>query len=299
MKSVITLKSMLTLVALVSFSLSAFSQLDLPRKSPKASTTYTIGLTDITINYGSPAVNEREIWGALEPYDKVWRAGANEATTMEFSTDIMIENQKLTAGKYSFFIIPKQGEDVKWTVIFNKVADQWGAYDYDESQDALRIDIKNKTGERTKSENRLTYRIVDQSINKGYIRFGWEKARLYIRFRVDYLDGAITNLESAVADTTQNDRHWSFYAQGADFLLSVNEKPELALKWATASTDLLSHGWNWFIRAEAEAANGDYKSAVQSIAKCKELDEASEEDNYYTNSKDKIESKLADWSSKT
>jgi hypothetical protein len=299
MKSVFSLKSMLTLVLLATFTLSAFSQLNLPRKSPKASTSYTIGLTDITINYGSPAVNEREIWGALEPYDKVWRAGANEATTMEFSTDILIENQKLPAGKYSFFIIPKEGEDVKWTIIFNKVADQWGAYAYDESQDALRVDVKNKTGERTKSEDRLTYRIVDQSMKSGYIRFGWEKARLYIRFKVDYLDAAITNLETVVADTTQSDRHWSYYAQGADFLLGVNEKPEVALQWAKASTDLFSHGWNWFIRAEAEAANGDYKSAVQSVAKCKELDEASEKDNYYTESKAKIEAKLADWSSKS
>ena len=75
--------------------------------------------------------------------------------------------------------------------------------------------------------------------------------------------------------------------------------PETALKWATASTELFSHGWNWFIRAQAEAANGDYKSAVESVAKCKELDEASEEDNYYTDMKTEIEAKLADWSSKS
>ena len=295
MKSVFSLKSMLTLIALISFTLTAYSQLDLPRKSPKASTSYTVGLTNITINYGSPAVNERQIWGALEPYDEVWRAGANEATTMEFSTDIFIENEKLAAGKYSFFIIPKA--EGAWTIIFNKVADQWGAYDYDKEQDALRLDITPKF--KKSSENRLSFRIADQGMDKGYIRFGWEKVRLFIRFRVDYLDDAIANLESAVADTTQKDRHWSYYAQGADFLLGVDEKPELALKWAKASTDLFSHGWNWFIRAEAEAANGDYKSAVQSVAKCKELDEASEKDNYYTDSKEKIETALADWSSKS
>ncbi len=295
MKSVFTLKSMLTLALLATFTVTAFSQLNLPRKSPKASTSYTVGLTDITINYGSPAVNEREIWGALEPYNKVWRAGANEATTMEFSTDILIENKKLTAGKYSFFIVPKA--EGAWTIIFNKVADQWGAYEYDESKDALRVEVTPKF--KKSSEERLTYRIADQGMNKGYIRFGWEKARLFIRFKVDYLDAAIANLVAAVADTTQKERHWSYYAQGADFLLGVNEKPETALKWAKASTDLYSHGWNWFIRANAEAANGDYKSAVQSVAKCKELDEASEKDNYYSDSKAKIEAKLADWSSKS
>ena len=283
------------MVLLATFTVTAFSQLNLPRKSPKASTSYTVGLTEITINYGSPAVNDRKIWGALEPYDKVWRAGANEATTMEFSTDIFIENQKLAAGKYSFFIIPKA--EGAWTLIFNKVADQWGAYEYDESQDALRIDISPKF--KKSSENRLTYQIVDQAMDKGYIRFGWEKARLYIRFRVDYLDQAIANLEAAVADEASKDRHWSFYAQGADFLLGVNEKPEVALKWAKASTELFDHGWNWYIRAQAEAANGDYKAAVQSVAKCKELDDASEKDNYYSDMKESIETNLADWSSKS
>ena len=84
MKSVISLKSILTLALLTTFTLTAFSQFSLPRKSPKASSSLTVGLTDITINYGSPAVNDREIWGGLVPYDEVWRAGANEATTMEF-----------------------------------------------------------------------------------------------------------------------------------------------------------------------------------------------------------------------
>ena len=212
-----------------------------------------------------------------------------------FSTDILIENQELPAGKYSFFIIPKQEGD--WTVIFNKVADQWGAYEYDAAQDALRIDITPKF--KKSSEERMTYGITDQAINKGYIRIGWEKARLYIRFSVEYLDQAIANVETAVADTTQQDRHWSYYAQGADFLLSVNEMPETALAWAKASTDLFSHGWNWYIRAQAEAANGDYKSAVESVAKVKELDEASEKDNYYTDMKSQIEANLADWSSKS
>ena len=139
MKSVFSLKTMLTFILLATFTFSAFSQLNLPRKSPKSSISYTVGLTDITINYSSPGVNDREIWGALEPYNEIWRAGANEATTMEFSTDIMIENQKVPAGKYSFFIIPKAEGD--WTLIFNKVADQWGAYRYDEKQDALRVEV--------------------------------------------------------------------------------------------------------------------------------------------------------------
>ena len=208
MKSVFSLKSMLTIIALISFSASAFSQLELPRKSPKAITGYTVGLTDITIKYGSPAANDREIWGVLEPYDQVWRAGANEATTIEISTDIFIKDQKLPAGKYSLFIIPRA--EGNWTMIFNKVADQWGAYDYDESQDALRVDVEPKF--KKGSENRLNFKIVDQRMDYGYIRFAWDKVRLIVQFKVDYLDQTIKNVEAVVADTTLNERHWSLYA---------------------------------------------------------------------------------------
>ena len=141
--------------------------------------------------------------------------------------------------------------------------------------------------------------IVDQDINKGYIRFGWEKLRLYIRFKVDYLDQTVKNLEEAVTNEESKNRHWSYYAQGADLLLSVNEKPETALKWAKASTELREHGWNYYILARAEAANGNFKNAVDHVAKCKELDDASEKDNYYTDMKGEIEAKLAEWSSKS
>lgn len=96
------------------------------------------GGADITINYGSPAVKGRTIWGELVPYDKVWRAGANEATTFETSKDIRVEGKTLPAGKYAFFTIP--GKD-KWTLIFNKEAKQWGAYSYKQDKDALRVEV--------------------------------------------------------------------------------------------------------------------------------------------------------------
>jgi len=109
------------------------------RVSPKAGVFQTIGLTDINISYSRPGVKNRKIWGELVPYNKVWRAGADEATKFTFSTDIMIEGKKLPAGSYSFFAIPGQNE---WTLIFNKVADQWGAFTYNEAEDALRIKVK-------------------------------------------------------------------------------------------------------------------------------------------------------------
>ena len=281
----------MALMAFLTISVMAMAQAQLPQKSPKASIAYTIGLTEVSIHYSSPAVKGREIWGELEPYDKVWRAGANGATTIEFSTDVTLEGQKLPAGKYAFFLIPRA--EGKWTAIFNSVTDQWGAYNYDESKDVLRVDVEPQM--KKVSEERLTYRIVDQEMDKGYIRFAWDKVRLYLRFRVNYLDQAIANVETALADTSQAERQWINLAQGADFLLGVEKKPELALQWANKSTELFSHGWNWWIKAQAQAANGDVKGALESVAKCKELDVASEKDNFYTDSKSQIEAKITEW----
>ena len=106
------------------------------KPSPAATAKGKIGAAEVTVNYSSPAVKGRKIWGGLEPYGKVWRAGANEATTVEFSKAVTVEGKALPAGKYSFFVIPTEKQ---WTVIFNKEPNQWGAYKYDQKLDALRV----------------------------------------------------------------------------------------------------------------------------------------------------------------
>lgn len=106
--------------------------------SPLKQLSGTIDGVEVTVTYGSPAAKGRTLWGELVPYEEVWRTGANEATTIEFSGDVMIEEQPLAAGKYSLFTIPGESD---WTVIFNTVSDQWGAYQYEEAKDALRAKV--------------------------------------------------------------------------------------------------------------------------------------------------------------
>lgn len=108
------------------------------RPSPPRQASGTVGTAGIVIDYGSPSVKGREIWGGLIPYGEVWRTGANEATTFEVTEDVLIEGQPLPAGKYALFTIP--GED-SWTVIFNRVHEQWGAGNYDPAEDALRVEV--------------------------------------------------------------------------------------------------------------------------------------------------------------
>jgi hypothetical protein len=107
--------------------------------STKETITGKIKDATITVDYGSPSMNGRKIWGELVPFDKIWRAGANDATTFETDKDLTVEGANLPAGKYSFFIIPNAKE---CTIIFNKVAKQWGAYKYKQEDDQLRVIVK-------------------------------------------------------------------------------------------------------------------------------------------------------------
>jgi hypothetical protein len=133
--------------------------------SPATIATGKINGATISINYSSPSVKGRVIWGELVPFDKVWRAGANDATTFETDKDLTIEGSKLPAGKYSFFVIPTNKECI---IIFNKEAKQWGAYKYDEKQDQLRVTVKQQLSD-TNTES-LTY-----TINKNSVVLSWEK----------------------------------------------------------------------------------------------------------------------------
>lgn len=109
------------------------------RVSPPRTATGEIEGINVEINYSSPSVKGRKIWGGLVPYGEVWRTGANEATTISFSKTAKVEGKNLAAGKYALFTIPGEG---KWSVIFNTVPNQWGAYEYDASKNALKVEVE-------------------------------------------------------------------------------------------------------------------------------------------------------------
>ncbi len=133
--------------------------------SPAASATGKINGASISINYSSPSVKERVIWGELVPFNKIWRAGANAATTIETDKDLTIEGKKLPTGKYSFFVIPNEKECV---LIFNKVAKMSGTSNYNEKEDQLRVSVKPQISDS--SNESLVY-----TINKNSIVLSWEK----------------------------------------------------------------------------------------------------------------------------
>jgi hypothetical protein len=172
--------SMLLTVLTATAALPALGQRgsDEARVSPNAGVSQTIGVTEVTISYGRPAVKGRTIWGELVPYGEVWRTGANEATTISFSNDVLIEGKKLAAGTYALFTIPGQDD---WTMIFNKTAKQWGAFRHDPAQDALRVDVKPKAAPQ---EEWMSFSFNGLSGDSAQAVLRWEKLAVSFKIQV-------------------------------------------------------------------------------------------------------------------
>jgi len=141
------------------------------QKSPRLEAKGAVNGAQIMIDYGAPSVKGRTVWGDLEKYGAIWRAGANENTTISFDKDVKVNGKTLAAGKYGFFLIPNESGD--WVAIFNKKNDGWGAYSYSEADDALRVDLKPKfVGD---VQEQLMY-----AVDNSGIVFAWDKARLHL-----------------------------------------------------------------------------------------------------------------------
>ena len=162
----------LFLLTLLFFGSNLYAQKNLPRLSPKSLVGQTVGYTNVEITYGSPGVNERVIWGELVSYNEVWRAGANEATTIEFSNDVIVQGNKVPAGKYSLFTIPTKSS---WTVILNKVYEQWGAFKYNVEEDLLRFEVSPVSNTYVE---RLKYSIEYQEAYISIVNIEWEKLKI-------------------------------------------------------------------------------------------------------------------------
>jgi hypothetical protein len=139
--------------------------------SPRRQAHGMIASVHATVDYGSPAVRGREVWGALEPWGEVWRAGANATTSVTFDADVVINGQTVAAGKYGVFMIPNEGAD--WVVILNTAAEGWGAYDYNQENDVVRVSVSPEWTDEV--AERLMY-----AVENGGIRFGWDKVRLFV-----------------------------------------------------------------------------------------------------------------------
>ena len=164
---------------LISIHVTAQQDLTLPEASQEAEVMQQIGLTQIRIKYHSPLVNNRMVWGGLVNYNEVWRAGANENTTIEFNSEVNIEGNKLAAGVYGLHMIPSKE---KWTVIFSKDSKSWGSFFYDQANDALRIMVQPQ---QAAMQNWLSYEFRDVRDDSVQFVMHWEKIEIPVQISID------------------------------------------------------------------------------------------------------------------
>lgn len=270
---------------------SALAQLDIPQKSPKANVSFRVGLTDVTITYSSPAVRGRGIWGKLVPYDKVWRAGANEATTIEFSTDVTVGGKLLPKGKYGLFLIPAR-EGV-WIAIFNKVWDQWGAYQYEHTKDALRAQVAVKN--LNEVVEHLRYRITEKDIENGVVVMEWERKQVSIPFFTDAITMTMANVEKALKTAKETDKWW-IHIEAAEFLLEYNCDLDDAMAYTDASIALKPCVRNYWAKARLLAQKKDYAGALAAAEKATSYGKSNkEETEYYASVKNPLTAAMQQW----
>jgi pimeloyl-ACP methyl ester carboxylesterase len=149
------------------------------RPSPRGEVGGQIGAMKVSITYGRPQVNKRQIWGQLVPYNRLWRTGANEATYITFSGDVLVEGNKLAAGSYALFTIPTETE---WTVIFNKVPGLWGHFYYNPEFDALRVKVKPQAAEH---QEWLSYNFEMLSPTSANAVIHWEKIKTAFKIEAE------------------------------------------------------------------------------------------------------------------
>ena len=223
------------LFALFAIQLCAQYQIGLiPCVSPDKKIYQKIGFTEVEIEYGSPSVEGRKVWGDLEPFDEVWRAGANDATRISFSLPVTINNAILDSGTYALFIIPRDNQ--RWTVIFNKESDQWGSFRYNSDQDVLRLNVVPKATEYLKEE--LKYSIQHFGYQDGSVVLNWERVEIEIPFETNYIEELKRTVETR-AESLEDRLGWVAYLQGAEHLQQINQELSIALEWVDRAETIM------------------------------------------------------------
>ena len=209
-------------LSVASFCLGQTVMLNLPLQSQHAVVIQRIGLTDITINYHRPLVNGRQVWGKLVPYGQVWRAGANENTTITFTDPVTIEGQALDKGTYGLHLIPGESQ---WTVIFSKMSTAWGSFSYKQDEDALRVTVKSQPAE---FHDALTYDFDDVKPDSTVITLTWDKIAVPIKVAVNVNDVVEASLHRQIRGLNQY--YWDTWDDAAGYFLAAKTNLDEALK---------------------------------------------------------------------
>jgi hypothetical protein len=235
-------------------------RLEFPAPSPPATLKQRVGTTEIEIVYSRPSLKGRVMIGQVEPFGKVWRTGANNATTMAFSKDVKLGGKDVPAGKYALFTIP--GEEA-WTIILNRNAGQWGAFSYDEAADVARVAVRPVR----LSEPVETFEIGINDLRDGSatINLSWDRIRVPIPLTLD-LTPLLQQIDAAMAGDGRKP-----YVQAAGFYLDNNLDLKKALGWVEAAIAERADQTNVHLKARILAKMGDKAGAIAAARQSIEL----------------------------
>ena len=243
----------------------ATAAIELPEASPEAMVKQRIGLTDITIKYHRPLVGGRKVWGGIVPLGEVWRAGANENTTVEVTDAVSVEGQPLPKGTYGLHMIPTADT---WTVIFSKMATAWGSYTYNQAEDALRVTVKPFPIE---NEEALEFEFDEVKPDSTLVKMKWEK--LAVPFRISVSDDMTFAKVREYLERGHGQWEWDSLAQGAQYALTKKSNLEDALRWTDKSVQLEERFENLSTKADilramnrAEDAKAAWNKASEKAA---------------------------------
>lgn len=230
-----------SLFLLFTFSLFAQQNLTLPDASQYATVMQQVGLTDIKIDYHRPGVKGRQIWGVLVPYNQVWRAGANQNTTISFSNDVIIAGQNVPAGTYGLHMIPTKGD---WTIILSRDYRAWGSFFYNEGNDLLRFTAKPLSSD---FHEWLMYSFDEVTPNSTTASLNWDKLKIPFKIEIDLHKQILEDM--AIQLTGLPGFFWQGWNQAAMYCYTNTIDLEQGLKWAERSISINKTAANTYTKA--------------------------------------------------
>ena len=229
-----------------------------PDASQRASISQSFGLTDVAVSYHRPHVNKREVWGKLVPYDLPWRCGANENTTITFSTPVTVEGQPLAAGTYGLHMIP--GKD-SWVVAFSKNSTSWGSFSYDQKEDALRVTVKPHENAFREA---LAYEFDDVKNDSVLLELQWEKLAVPLKIGADTKALTLASYQSQLR--TVPGFTWEGFQTAADWAVDNDGDLEQATKWVDNSIQQEARFENWQTKSKILKKQGKTAEADKAMA---------------------------------
>lgn len=261
---------------------AAAQQVDLPRPSPLAKVSQVVGLTEVAVEYSSPAVKGRKIWGTLVPYGELWRTGANMATKVTFSKDVTVADKAVPAGTYALFSIP--GKD-SWTVILNKNPNQGGTDQYKQDQDQLRFAARPVAAP---VRERLTFLFTNTTESATSLDMEWAGVRVSIPVKA----GTDAQVADGIKGLEAN--AWRPWNGAARYLLESKKDLDHAYALVERSLSLKEDWYNLWTKAQLLAARGKPLDACVAAQRSKEL--GSKADNFFM--ADAVKKALTEWKCK-